>query len=86
MEEGVGDLECSTPHLFPSPVQDLMTIIYLTWGWGGGGGNSKKLPGSHAHMYMFQMAINKLFEWIFSRVLASHRGGPGSFLGRDCQS
>ncbi len=27
--------------------------------------------------------INKLFEWLFSRVLASHRGGPGSISGRD---
>ncbi len=26
---------------------------------------------------------NKLFELIFSRVLASHRGGPGSIPGRD---
>ncbi len=26
---------------------------------------------------MLQIAINKLFEWLFSRVLASHRGGPG---------
>ncbi len=29
------------------------------------------------------LAINKLFEWLFSRVLASHRGGPGSIPGRD---
>ncbi len=26
---------------------------------------------------------NKLFEWLFSRVLASHHGGPGSIPGRD---
>ena len=24
----------------------------------------------------------KLFEWLFSRMLASHRGGPGSIPGR----
>ncbi len=36
------------------------------------------LHWSRAHMYMFRIAINnKLFEWLFSRVLASHRGGPG---------
>jgi hypothetical protein len=34
---------------------------------------------SRAHMKMFRIpvAINKLFELLFSRVLASHRGGPG---------
>jgi hypothetical protein len=30
-----------------------------------------------AHMEMFRIAINKLFEWLFSGVLVSHRGGPG---------
>jgi hypothetical protein len=30
---------------------------------------------SQAHMLMFRIAINKLFEWLFSRVLASHHGG-----------
>jgi hypothetical protein len=25
---------------------------------------------------MFRIAINKLSKWLFSRVLASHRGGP----------
>jgi hypothetical protein len=25
---------------------------------------------------MFRIIINKLFEWLLSRVLASHRGGP----------
>jgi hypothetical protein len=34
----------------------------------------------HAHMYMFRIAINKLFERLFSRVLASHREGLGSFV------
>ncbi len=33
---------------------------------------------SQAHKQVFQIAINKLFEWLFSRVLNSHRGGPGS--------
>ncbi len=32
---------------------------------------------------MFRIAINKLFEWLFSRVLASHRGGPCSIPGQD---
>ncbi len=32
---------------------------------------------------MFRIAIKKLFEWLFSRVLASHRGGPDSIPGRD---
>ncbi len=26
---------------------------------------------------------SKLFEWLFSRVLVSHRGGPGLVPGRD---
>jgi hypothetical protein len=30
---------------------------------------------------MFQRAIKKLFEWLFSRMLASHRGRPGSIQG-----
>jgi hypothetical protein len=29
------------------------------------------------------VAINKQFEWLFSGVFASHRGGPGSIPGRD---
>ncbi len=32
---------------------------------------------------MFRIAINKLLRWFFSRVLASHEGGPGSIPGRD---
>ncbi len=32
---------------------------------------------------MFRIAINKLFEWLFSRVLASHCGGPGLIPGQD---
>ncbi len=28
-------------------------------------------------------SISKLFEWLFSGVLASHRGGPGSIPGRN---
>ncbi len=40
------------------------------------------LNWSRAHMLMFRIAKNKLFEWGFSRVLASH-GGPGSIPGRD---
>ncbi len=35
------------------------------------------------HSQMFRIAINKLFEWLFSRVLASHRGCPVSIPGRD---
>jgi hypothetical protein len=31
-------------------------------------------------MQKFGIAINKLFKWLFSRVLA---GGPGSIPGRD---
>ncbi len=34
----------------------------------------------NAHMLMFRIAINKLFEWFSSRVLASHL--PGSITGR----
>jgi hypothetical protein len=29
-----------------------------------------------------RLVINKLFEWLFSRVLASRRGGSGSIPGR----
>jgi hypothetical protein len=32
---------------------------------------------------MFRIVIKKLFEWLFSRVLASHSGGPGLIPGRD---
>ncbi len=32
---------------------------------------------------MFRIAIIKMFEWLFSRVLAFHRGGPGSVPGLD---
>ena len=32
---------------------------------------------------MFRIAINKLPGWLFSRVLASHAGGPGLIPGRD---
>jgi hypothetical protein len=38
---------------------------------------------SQAHMYMFRIAVNKLFEWLFSRVLTSHHTGPGSIPGRE---
>ncbi len=38
---------------------------------------------SRAHMWMFGIAINKLFDWLFSRVLASHLGGPVSITGRE---
>jgi hypothetical protein len=41
------------------------------------------LHWSRVHRYMFRIALNKLFERLFSRVLASHRGGPGSIPGRD---
>ncbi len=34
-------------------------------------------------MSMFQIANKKLIELLFSGVLASHRGGPGSIPGRD---
>jgi hypothetical protein len=30
-------------------------------------------------MWMFGIAIDKLFEWHFSRVLASHSGGIGFY-------
>jgi hypothetical protein len=36
-----------------------------------------------SQMWMFRTAINKLFEWLLSRVLASQRGGLGSIPGRD---
>ncbi len=32
---------------------------------------------------MFRIDISKLFKWLFSRVLASHCGGPDSILGQD---
>jgi hypothetical protein len=32
---------------------------------------------------MFRIVINTLFESLFARVLASHRGGPGSTPVRD---
>ncbi len=32
---------------------------------------------------MFRIAISKLFEWLFSSVLASHGGGSGSIRGQD---
>ncbi len=34
-------------------------------------------------LYRLRTPINKLFEWIFYRMLASHRGGLGSIPGRD---
>jgi hypothetical protein len=40
---------------------------------------------SYTHILMFRIAINKLFEWLFSRVLASHCGGQVRFLARTCQ-
>jgi hypothetical protein len=38
---------------------------------------------SQAHMQMFRIAIGKLFEWLFPRVLASHAGGPSLIHGQD---
>jgi hypothetical protein len=32
---------------------------------------------------MFRKAINKLFEWLFSKVLTTPHGGPGSIPGSD---
>jgi hypothetical protein len=32
---------------------------------------------SRAQMYVLRIAINNMFKWVFSRVLASPRGGPG---------
>jgi hypothetical protein len=32
---------------------------------------------------MFGIAINKLFEWLFSRVLSSHCEGPGLIPSQD---
>jgi hypothetical protein len=34
---------------------------------------------------MFQIANNKLFIWLFSKVLASHLGGLGLIPSRDLQ-
>jgi hypothetical protein len=34
-------------------------------------------------IYRVTQSFNKLFEWLFSRVLTSHRGGPGSIPGWD---
>ncbi len=41
------------------------------------------LHWSRAHTYMFGIAINKLFEWLFSRVLSSHCEGPGLIPSQD---
>ncbi len=38
---------------------------------------------SSAHMWMFWIAINTLFEKLFARVLTSHHGCLGSITGRD---
>ncbi len=38
-----------------------------------GGHVTKIIHWSCAHIYLFQIAISKLFEWLFSRVLTSHR-------------
>jgi hypothetical protein len=43
----------------------------------------KKAPDPGSGSATLRIAINKLLEWVFSRVLASHRGGPGSIPGRD---
>jgi hypothetical protein len=37
----------------------------------------------HSRAHKFRITFNKLFEWFFSRVLASHAGGLGSIPGRD---
>ncbi len=42
------------------------------------------LYGSVAGSYVAVPSINKLSGWLFSRVLASHEGGPGSNPGRTC--
>jgi hypothetical protein len=34
-------------------------------------------------LYSFEQQLNKLFEWLFSRVLASHCGGSGLISVRD---
>jgi hypothetical protein len=34
-------------------------------------------------MRMFQIIFNKLFGYLFARMLASHHGGPGSIPNRD---
>ncbi len=46
-------------------------------------GREEKDMLSWAHMQMFRIAIYKLFEWLFSRVLVSHLGGPGLVPGWD---
>jgi hypothetical protein len=38
---------------------------------------------SWAHLWMFRIAINQLFEWLFSRVLASRQGGLGLIPGQN---
>jgi hypothetical protein len=35
---------------------------------------------------MFRISNNKLFEWLFSKVLASHSGGPGSIPRQELQT
>jgi hypothetical protein len=44
---------------------------------------SRAFSTGHALICRFQIAINKLLESLFSIVLASHCGGPGSIPGRD---
>ncbi len=34
-----------------------------------------------SHAQMFRITINRLFKWLFSRVLPSQRGGPSSIPG-----
>ncbi len=48
----------------------------------GGSHVTSILHWSRTHMWMFQIAINNLLKWLFSRVLASHRRGPDSIPGR----
>jgi hypothetical protein len=38
---------------------------------------------ARSYVVVGPIAINKLFDWLFSRVLASHCGGLGSIFGRD---
>ncbi len=56
--------------LHPSAVHVFSCMFMQHMHWGG--------AMSRAHMQMFQIAINKLSGWLFSRVLVSHAGGLGS--------
>jgi hypothetical protein len=68
---------CNIPHL--APVSTVYNVLIH-------GMHDHFLVMVQAPMYMFRIAINKLFEWLFSGVLASHQGGQGLIPGRDMSS